>query len=39
MKKRSGLVSVDGEAVKKDESPLDTDQEGEFLHKFIPVGF
>jgi len=39
MKKRSGLVSVDGQAIKQDESPIDNDQEGEFLHKFIPVGF
>ncbi len=39
MKKRSGLVSVDGEAVKKDESPLDKDEEGEWLHRFVGVGF
>jgi hypothetical protein len=34
MKKRSGLVSIDGEPVKKDESPLDKDEDGEWLHKF-----
>ena len=39
MPKRSGLVSVDGNAIKKDESPLDRDEEGEWLHKFSAVGF
>ncbi len=39
MAKRSGLVSVDGNAVTKDESPLDRDQDGEWLHKFVPVAF
>jgi hypothetical protein len=39
MPKRSGLVEVDGEKVNKDGSPLDKDQEGEWLHKFIAVGF
>lgn len=39
MKKRSGLVSIDGEAIKKDESPLDQDEEGEWLHKFVAAGF
>lgn len=39
MKKRSGLVSLDEKNVTEDGSPLATDQEGEFLHKFIPVGF
>jgi hypothetical protein len=37
--KRAGLISVDGEAIRKDEKPLDKDQEGEWLHKFIPAGF
>lgn len=35
MKKRSGLVSIDGNTVNKDESPLDNDQEGDWLHKFV----
>lgn len=39
MKKRAGLVSVDGTPVKKDDSPLERDEEGEWLHKFSPVGF
>ena len=36
---RSGLLSVDGQAVTKDESPLDKDQEGERLHELIPASF
>lgn len=37
--KRSGLVCIDGEAVKKDESPLDRDEAGDWLHKLVPCGF
>lgn len=37
--KRSGLISVDGEPIKKDGSPTEKDQEGEWLHKFVGVGF
>lgn len=37
--RRSGLVSIDGEAIRKDESPLDRDEEGEWLHRFSAVGF
>jgi hypothetical protein len=39
MPKRSGLVSVDGSPVKKDESPLEADEEGAWLHKFVAAGF
>lgn len=39
MPKRSGLQSVDGSEITKDGSPLDKDQEGEWLHKFSAVGF
>ncbi len=39
MKKRSGLVSIDGDHVKKDNGPLEDDQEGDWLHKFSAVGF
>ena len=39
MKQRSGLVSIDGESIKKDESPLEKDQEGTWLHKLVPVAF
>jgi len=37
--KRSGLVSMDGENIKSDGSPLDSDQDGEFLHKFVSTSF
>jgi hypothetical protein len=37
--KRSGLISIDGEAINKDESPLDRDQEGTWLHKLVPINF
>ena len=39
MPKRSGLMEVDGEKVNKDGSPLSQDQEGDWIHKFIPVAF
>lgn len=39
LKKRSGLVSIDGSSINKDESPLEKDQDGEFLHRMYPVGF
>ena len=32
--KRSGLVSIDGQSLRKDESPLEQDEAGEWLHKF-----
>jgi hypothetical protein len=37
--KRSGLVSIDGNELRKDGAPIDKDEEGEWLHKLIPVGF
>jgi hypothetical protein len=37
--KRSGLVSIDGNPLRKDESPLDKDEEGEWLHKLVPCSF
>lgn len=37
--KRSGLVSIDGESVNKDESPLNKDEQGEWLHRLVPIGF
>lgn len=37
--KRSGLVSIDGQALRKDESPIERDEEGEWLHKMVAVGF
>ncbi len=39
MKKRTGLLSIDGEPVKKDETPLEKDEDGEFLHRFVASGF
>lgn len=39
MKKRSGLVSQDGENIQKDGAPLSKDEDGEWLHKFVPVSF
>jgi len=37
--KRSGLVSIDGNSISKDESPLAKDEDGEWLHKFVSNGF
>lgn len=37
--KRSGLVSVDDKPLKQDGSPLDRDEEGEWLHKFVSHSF
>lgn len=39
MKKRAGLVSVDGNAVTNNEAPLEKDEEGDWLHKLIPCSF
>lgn len=39
MPKRSGLMEVDGEKVRQDGSPLDKDEEGTWIHKFISVEF
>ena len=39
MPKRSGLVSIDGNPIKKDESPLEKDEDGEWLHRFVAAGF
>ncbi len=39
MKKREGLVSIDGAPVTSTEAPLGRDEEGEWLHKFVAAGF
>ncbi len=39
MKKREGLISVDGAPVTPNEAPLSRDEDGDFLHKFVAVGF
>ncbi len=36
---RSGLVSLDGENVKKDGSPIEKDSEAEWEHKLIPANY
>lgn len=37
--RRSGLLEVDGEKVTKDGSPLAKDEDGEWVHRFVGVGF
>lgn len=37
--KRSGLLEVDGKEVNRDGSPLTSDQDGDWLHKFVANGF
>lgn len=39
LKKRAGLVSEDGVEVQKSGAPIEEDQEGEWLHKFVSSGF
>ena len=39
MKRRAGLLSLDGAEVTKNGAPLDKDEEGNWLHKFVPVNF
>lgn len=39
LKRRAGLVSLDGAPVQASEAPLDQDQDGDWLHKFVAVGF
>lgn len=36
---RSGLMSVDGNDIRKDGSPLDKDMESELLHELVPASF
>lgn len=38
LKRRSGLVSEDGSPLKKDESPIESDMDGSWLHKFVASG-
>lgn len=37
--KRSGLVEVDGTPINADNSPLAKDQEGEQVHRLVPISF
>lgn len=39
MPKRSGLMEVDGEKVTSSGAPLDKDEEGPWIHKFISSSF
>jgi len=39
LKKRSGLMEVDGKQVNQDGSPLAHDEDGEWLHRFSAIGF
>jgi hypothetical protein len=39
MKKRAGLISEDGVEVQKSGAPIEEDQEGEWLHKFVSAAF
>lgn len=39
MKQRAGLVSIDGAEVTKTGAPLEQDQEGQWLHKFVANSF
>lgn len=39
MKRREGLVSLDDKPVRQNEAPLERDEEGDWLHKFVAVGF
>lgn len=39
MKKREGLISVDGSPVQQNEAPLGKDEDGDWLHRFVAVGF
>src|SRR5580692_3484890 len=37
MKKREGLVEVDGVPIQNNNAPLGKDEDGDYLHKFIPI--
>jgi len=39
MKKREGLVELDGKEVQASGAPLGRDEEGDWLHRFTAVGF
>ncbi len=39
MKKREGLLEVDGKEVQKNGAPLNKDEDGEWLHRFVGVSF
>lgn len=39
MSKRAGLMSEDGRDLTMSGAPIERDMQGEWLHKFVPVGF
>lgn len=39
MKRREGLLEVDGEPVQRNQSPLSKDEDGTWLHKFVNSGW
>ena len=39
MKKRADLLSLDDKEVQKNGSPLQKDEDGDWLHRLVPVGF
>jgi hypothetical protein len=39
MKRREGLLSIDGQPIQKSEAPLSSDEEGDWLHKFVAASF
>lgn len=39
MKRRAGLVSIDGNPVQNSEAPIEQDEEGQWLHRFVASGF
>ncbi len=39
MKKRAGLMTVDGKDVRQDGAPLEKDEDADWLHRFMAVGF
>jgi hypothetical protein len=39
MKQRSGLQEIDGKTVNPNGAPTEKDMDGDFIHKFISIGF
>ena len=39
MPRRAGLISIEGTPMKNDESPMDRDSTGDWVHRFVAPGF
>lgn len=39
MKRRSGLQEVDGKTILQNGAPIEKDEDGEWLHRFVAAGF